>query len=217
MPRSSTAPRPVCARCANAATMPTTAYSPLTMSAIEVPTRTRRPAAPEAGARPVRVAASSLPPATPGAREAESEAASDAAHPGVASPVPRAASGAPAAGPAAAHVDASAPSRVAAGAGGSGSVPVIDIRPDSAWMIMSYAGRCASGPVAPNPLMAAYTRRELSAARRSGGNPSRASVPGRKFSTSTSARRISSVRAARPASCFRSSTTDRLPQFRLVK
>ncbi len=140
------APRPECARCASAATMPTAAYSPLTMSAIEVPTLTRR-----------------------------------------------------------------------ASAGGAGSVPVIDISPDNAWMIMSYAGRCAAGPVAPNPLMAAYTRRALSAVRRSGGKPSRASVPGRKFSTSTSARRISPASAARPASCFRSSTTDRLPQFRLVK
>ena len=100
MPRSSTAPAPVRARRTSAAAMPMAAYRPLTMSAMEVPTRTRWPCGP---CRP----------------------APSGGQPG---------SGSAAAGTSSA---AAAGSGSAAVAAAGASVPVIDISPESAWMIMS--------------------------------------------------------------------------------
>src|SRR5215217_1405324 len=97
--------------------------------------------------------------------------------------------------------------------GSSGPEPVSDMRPPSPWAIWSYPARPPSGPSWPKPLIARVTRRGFSSARTSVPNPSRASVPGRKFSNSTSARRSSSASTALSASSLRSRVIDSLFLF----
>lgn len=92
--------------------------------------------------------------------------------------------------------------------GVSGSGPVIDISPPSPWAIWSYPARPPSGPSCPKPEMDSTTRPGLSCINRASGKPNRSSTPGRKFSHSTSQRRISSVSASFPAGDLRSSVTD---------
>ena len=83
--------------------------------------------------------------------------------------------------------------------------------------IMSKPPRCAQGPVCPKPEMDATTSRGLAVCSASQPKPARARAPGRKFSTSTSARATSFHSTALPASSLRSSATERLLRFHSAK
>ena len=75
-------------------------------------------------------------------------------------------------------------------------------------------GRRAYGPSWPKPLMRAITSFGLAAISSSGRSPSSSSLPGRRFSTRTSAVATRRRMASRPASVLRSSTMERLPRPR---
>src|SRR3954470_20045336 len=92
--------------------------------------------------------------------------------------------------------------------GSSGPGPVTDISPPSPCAIWSYPARPPSGPSWPKPLIARVTSRALSSASTSVPNPSRARVPGRKFSSRTSARRSRAVSSALSSSALRSRVID---------
>ncbi len=83
--------------------------------------------------------------------------------------------------------------------------------------IMSKPPCCAHGPVWPKPEMEATTSRGLAARSASHPKPARARAPGRKFSTSTSARAISFHSTDLSASALRSSATERLLRFHSAK
>src|SRR3954462_8428178 len=99
--------------------------------------------------------------------------------------------------------------------GSSGPGPVSDISPASPWAIWSSPARPPWGPSCPNPLIERVTNRALSSASTSVPKPSRARVPGRKFSSRTSARRSRAVSTALSPSSLRSRVIDSL--VRLVE
>ena len=84
----------------------------------------------------------------------------------------------------------------------------MDINPPTAWTIKSYPGSVAPGP-SPNPLIEQYTRPGLSAQEVSAPRPKRAITPGKKFSTSTSARRTRSWAMIASAARLRSRAMER--------
>ena len=101
--------------------------------------------------------------------------------------------------------------------GGPPGRPVTAMIPLIPCTTASYAGRCAHGPVCPKPLTEQYTSRGLRSSSCSGPRPRRSMTPGRKFSTSTSARAASSAATARSAGSFRSRATDSLPRLTRAK
>ena len=94
--------------------------------------------------------------------------------------------------------------------GGPSGSPVAAANPLIASARVPKPGRRAYGPTWPNPVMRAITSRGLTACSSSGPSPQRSRVPGRKFSTSTSASASIRRRTAAPASCDRSRVTVRL-------
>ena len=76
--------------------------------------------------------------------------------------------------------------------------------PDTAAYVMSWPARSAHGPVCPQPVIRACTRRGLRARHSSGPRPSRSATPGRYPSSSTSASSTRRWTTARPASALRS-------------
>src|SRR5439155_31816 len=97
--------------------------------------------------------------------------------------------------------------------GGPPSSPVTLMSPLCAWTMMSSAGRSAFGPSRPHPVTATYTRRGSLFKRSRGARPRSFIVPGRRFSTTTSADRTRSENSFRPASRLRSIATERLSRL----
>ena len=87
--------------------------------------------------------------------------------------------------------------------GGESGNPVIATSPLMASATVPNPGRCRYGPVWPNPEIRRTTRRGFRSRRPSGASPHRSSVPGRKFSTRTSARPTRSVRIRWPRGALR--------------
>ena len=107
-------------------------------------------------------------------------------------------------------------SSVSANGGSIGSppgTPVIDASPDIASAIDANPGRCAYGPSWPKPLTRVMMSFGLRACNTSGAKPKRSKIPGRKFSTNTSASSMSRRNTSRSDSFFRSSATVRLLRF----
>src|SRR6516225_3344806 len=79
---------------------------------------------------------------------------------------------------------------------------------------MSWPAVGAYGPSWPHPVMRPYTRRGLRARQTSGPSPSRSVTPGRKPSTSASARSTRRSTVATPSGCLRSTPMDRRPRLK---
>ena len=104
-------------------------------------------------------------------------------------------------------------SSVSAIGGGSGwpsGLPLSATRPDIASAIVANPARDAYGPSWPNPEIRVMTSFGLRARRTSGPSPSRSSVPGREFSTNTSASSSKLSNVAMSSASLMSSTTVRL-------
>src|SRR2546428_7756742 len=96
--------------------------------------------------------------------------------------------------------------------GGPSASPVVWAKPLIASTIVPNPGRSRYGPSWPQPEMRANTSRGFSADSASQPRPQPSKVPGRKFSTRTSAPRTSRLSSAWPAGCARFSVTERLPR-----
>ncbi len=94
--------------------------------------------------------------------------------------------------------------------GGPSAVPVRWANPLIASASVPNPAREAYGPVCPKPVIRAITRPGLTRCSSSGPMPQRSSVPGRKFSTSTSARSASRSSSAAPSGADRFSPISRL-------
>src|SRR6478609_2379816 len=94
--------------------------------------------------------------------------------------------------------------------GGPSAWPVRCANPLIASARVPKPARAAYGPVWPKPVMRATTRPGLSSCRTSGERPQRSRVPGRKFSTSTSAVATRRRKTSAPAADDRLSATVRL-------
>jgi hypothetical protein len=94
--------------------------------------------------------------------------------------------------------------------GGRSAGPVWNAKPLIASASVPKPGRCAYGPLCPKPVSLTSTSPGLSARSRSGPSPHRSSVPGRKFSTTTSAHAASRRNTSAPSAHPRSSPTVRL-------
>ena len=104
-------------------------------------------------------------------------------------------------------------SSVSAMAGKSGwppGSPLIDDSPDIASAIVAKPARLAYGPVCPKPVTRVMISAGLMASSTSGPSPSRSSVPGRKFSTTTFASTTKARTTARSSAFFRSRAMVRL-------
>ena len=97
--------------------------------------------------------------------------------------------------------------------GGRSGSPTSSRSPPIASATAAKPGRCASGPVWPNAETRTSTTSGLARSSASGPSPQRSSVPGRKFSSTTSDRATRPSTASRPASVRRSSTTELLLRF----
>ncbi len=104
------------------------------------------------------------------------------------------------------------PSASASGgsSGGPPGSPFSSANPLIASASVPKPGREAYGPVCPNPVTRATTSRSLSSISDAGSSPQRSSVPGRKFSISTSASAVSRRTIAAPSGRERSTATSRL-------
>ncbi len=117
-----------------------------------------------------------------------------------------------------ANIAATAPARPAmpsaspkgGSVGGPSGCPVMCAKPliDSARV--PKPGRDEYGPYCPNPVVRTTTSRSFSARRRSGPMFQRSSVPGRKFSMTTSASRASARNSSCPSAVERLRVTVRL-------
>ena len=111
--------------------------------------------------------------------------------------------------PRAANVAASAsPSDTPARDGGRSASPVTYLMPPIASPMEPNPARGAYGPVWPNPVTRVMTRPGLISQSRSGARPQRSSVPGRKFSSSTSDRAASRRTRSWPRGSRRLTVTD---------
>ena len=95
--------------------------------------------------------------------------------------------------------------------------PVMLSMPPMPCTMMSSAGRCAYGPVWPNPETEHTTSRGLRARSVSWSSPSFSIVPGRKFSMRTSERSASRSSSSLPSGLARSMAMLRLPRLMLMK
>ena len=94
--------------------------------------------------------------------------------------------------------------------GGPPASPFVLRTPLIAWVITSYAIRSRNGPVCPKPEMEQTISAGFNAASSASPKPSRARVPGRKFSISTSALRQRPARTCLPSCWLKSSARLRL-------
>src|SRR6478752_844787 len=102
------------------------------------------------------------------------------------------------------------PSEIPARAGGRSGSPVVWRTPPIASPIAPKPGSCARGPVWPNPETCTSTSPVFAAPSVAWSMPQRSSVPGLKFSITTSTCAVRSRTSARPGSVRRSTATDRL-------
>ncbi|CAB5119697.1 unannotated protein [freshwater metagenome] len=104
-------------------------------------------------------------------------------------------------------------SSVSAMAGRSGcpsASPLTAAKPDIDSAMEAKPGRCAYGPVCPNPLTRVKIKVGLMACRTSGPRPRRSSAPGRKFSTTTWASLTNSRKSSLSSRSLRSRVIVRL-------
>src|SRR6478752_9390440 len=94
--------------------------------------------------------------------------------------------------------------------GGPSAWPVRCAKPLIASARVPKPARAAYGPVWPNPVIRATTRPGLSSCSASGERPQRSRVPGRKFSTRTSAVATRRRKTSAPSAADRLSATVRL-------